>query len=237
MKFELTFKQKIRVVAALVAVNSLVIAGAGFFTQLQQARAMTRLEMALSAIQVHTEADMMHDDLRAEVYRALWTAGNARERSAAIAADVKRKTARLVALHRAASGIGLSEDIRALFVAATPGLDAYVESTQRIVDLAARDPEAAGRELTDFDARFRVLEVSFAGLTERVSTLAMMNTQTASAAEEQSYAADAIRQHVAKIQDVTSRTAEEADYTAGSAQDLAALAAQLTAAVSQFKLA
>ena len=78
---------------------------------------------------------------------------------------------------------------------------------------------------------------ALASITGRVGSLAEMNTQIASAAEEQSAVAEEVNKNIVKIRDVAVKTAEEAELTSTAAQELSMLAQQLSGAVGQFRVA
>ncbi|MCP4077007.1 MAG: methyl-accepting chemotaxis protein [Gammaproteobacteria bacterium] len=77
---------------------------------------------------------------------------------------------------------------------------------------------------------------SLSSITRAVSTILQMNTQIATAAEEQSSVAEDINRGVLKIQDISEQTAAGAAQTATSSNELADLGAHLKEVVDQFKV-
>ena len=77
---------------------------------------------------------------------------------------------------------------------------------------------------------------SLASIAAAVTTIVEMNTQIASAAEEQSSVSEEISHNVVSIQGVSEHTAAGAQQTAASSTDLARLAEQLQGLVAQFKV-
>ncbi len=77
---------------------------------------------------------------------------------------------------------------------------------------------------------------SLAEITRAIATINDMNTQIASAAEEQSAVAEEINNNVATIKRMTSETAQETRQTAGASDELAGLAVQLDGLVGRFKI-
>jgi methyl-accepting chemotaxis protein len=73
-------------------------------------------------------------------------------------------------------------------------------------------------------------------ITDAVTTINDMNTQIASAAEEQSSVAEEINRNIHAINSMTSETATEATQSAAASQELARLAMQLEQLVRQFKV-
>ncbi len=76
---------------------------------------------------------------------------------------------------------------------------------------------------------------ALAAITAAISTINDMNTQIASAAEEQSAVASEINQNVVKISDVAQANMAGAHQTAASSEELAQLATELQGLVSEFK--
>jgi len=73
-------------------------------------------------------------------------------------------------------------------------------------------------------------------ITHAVGTITEMNTQIASAAEEQSAVTEEINRNVASITDVSVQTSAGAEQTTSSANELARLAAELQVIVGQFRV-
>jgi len=69
-----------------------------------------------------------------------------------------------------------------------------------------------------------------------VKTINDMNTQIASASEEQSAVAEEINKNISNISDVAQQTATGAAQTAGASQELARLAEELQALVNRFRV-
>ncbi|MBI1422412.1 MAG: HAMP domain-containing protein [Gammaproteobacteria bacterium] len=73
-------------------------------------------------------------------------------------------------------------------------------------------------------------------ITRAVSTISDMNTQIASAAEEQSAVTEDINRNTVSIQSLANKAAEGSSHTAAAADELAALADLLRGELSQFKV-
>lgn len=77
---------------------------------------------------------------------------------------------------------------------------------------------------------------SLQSITRAVGTILQMNTQIATAAEEQSSVSEEINRNVVNIQNISEQTAQGADQTATSSAELARLGEQLQNLVGQFKI-
>jgi len=73
-------------------------------------------------------------------------------------------------------------------------------------------------------------------ITRAVATITDMNTQIASAAEEQSAVAEEMNRNIVNISQVANQTAQGAHQTATGSSEVASLAGRLQAAVGQFKV-
>jgi methyl-accepting chemotaxis protein len=73
-------------------------------------------------------------------------------------------------------------------------------------------------------------------IQQSMAAINELNTQIASAAEEQTLVAEEINRNVVVINETANQTAVAGNQTASSSQELAKLAANLQSAVSRFKL-
>jgi methyl-accepting chemotaxis protein len=101
---------------------------------------------------------------------------------------------------------------------ATLAIDKGQDKTQTTVDKA----QVAGKALSD--------------ITHAVSKIVEMNTQIATAAEEQSAVAEEINRNVSSIKTLSGKTATGAEYTAASSQELSQVAENLQQMISSFSL-
>ncbi|MDX1251777.1 MAG: methyl-accepting chemotaxis protein [Gammaproteobacteria bacterium] len=77
---------------------------------------------------------------------------------------------------------------------------------------------------------------SLASITRAVTSITDMNTQIASAAEEQSAVSEEINRNIVTISQIGSQTAAGAHQTSAASEELARLAAQLQSLVGRFKV-
>jgi methyl-accepting chemotaxis protein len=116
------------------------------------------------------------------------------------------------------------------------------EIRQMIEQLQAGAREAA-RAMAEGQAQAQasVKQAAQAGgalqsITKAVTDIVDMNTQIASAAEEQGSVAEEINRNVANIREIAKQTASGAQQTATSSEELARLAADLQRHVGQFRI-
>lgn len=120
------------------------------------------------------------------------------------------------------------------------------QSTQEIHDMIAKLQAGAQSAVKVMDesrtrAEDSVSQAARAGtsleaITSAVSLIKDMNTQIATAAEEQSAVAEEINRNVVNISDIVDRTAEGAGQTSVASEQLARLAGELQQLVNQFKV-
>ncbi len=120
------------------------------------------------------------------------------------------------------------------------------QSTQDIQDMVQRLQQDAEKAVTVMEnsrnqADTTVSQAARADealndITKSVANISDMNTQIASASEEQSAVAEEINRNITKIRDIADRTADGADQTAKASESMAGLAGQMQAVVGKFKL-
>ncbi len=120
------------------------------------------------------------------------------------------------------------------------------KSTQEIQEMIERLQAGAGNAVQVMDQAGGMAKAgqeqvekaaeSLASIASAVATINDMNTQIASAAEEQSAVTEEIHRNVMAISQVSRETADGARQTATASQQLARLAAELQELVSHFKM-
>ena len=119
-------------------------------------------------------------------------------------------------------------------------------STQEIRDMIERLQTGARNAVTAMntsrdEAQELVSQAARAGeslrtITQAVGSIAHMSLQIASATEEQSHVTEGIDANLMAIRDITTKTAEGADQTNASSQELARLAMQVQGLVNRFRV-
>ena len=182
----LSIKHRMLLLGLTAVIAMLLVGGIGLasvHSTVQSQRELVRIGQSLRA---QVEADMMHDALRADVYRAMLFAmrGDASERARIdedVAGHVKTFQARLQELQ----GLKLGTDIDAALAATQQDLRAYIDSATRMAQLAFSDLPQAQSQLTDFNQRFKALEGPMSTLSDRIAGQAETEQDAAEDAAKQ----------------------------------------------------
>ncbi len=120
------------------------------------------------------------------------------------------------------------------------------QSTQEIQEMIERLQSGASGAVAAMDkgrsqAQASVEQAGAAGdalraITQAVANITDMNTQIASAAEEQTAVADEINQNIVNISDAVGQTTQGAEHTSAASDEMARLAADLQARLGEFKV-
>jgi methyl-accepting chemotaxis protein len=142
-------------------------------------------EVSLGNAQVlrnHMRADMMHDALRSDVFRALDDAGHGAKDRAEIQADLQEHKDVFEDAVKPDARIERSPELKQAFEEVREPLAAYVAVAAKVVDLAYDKPDEARAELAAFSAAFSDLEGRMEALSEKIET--ENATAVASAADQ-----------------------------------------------------
>ena len=120
------------------------------------------------------------------------------------------------------------------------------ESTQEIESMIDKLQSGAKNAVTAMEAGREKASVgveqtkqageALAAITRAVTTISEMNTQIASAAEEQSATTEEMNKNIININQIADETANSADQSTSASAELSKLAAELQHLVSQFKI-
>jgi methyl-accepting chemotaxis protein len=118
-----------------------------------------------------------------------------------------------------------TEEIQGMIERLQGGARSAVEAMQQSREQASHGVETAAEAGSSLEK-----------ITRAVSTIAEMNTQIASAAEEQSAVAEEINRNIASISQISESNSEGAGQTATASAQLASLATELQQVVARFRL-
>jgi len=135
-------------------------------------------ETQLPASRNMTLTDMMHDGIRAVIYRALFEASVANEQAfAEIKSEYAEFSSNIGRYSDAIESLNVSDSTKQAIAKSRPALAAYIASGQAIVDAATnRNLAAAKALLPAFDSSFKDLEIKLGelgDLIEKDSTAAL----------------------------------------------------------------
>lgn len=174
----------------LVTGAAIVIFGVGadrgfglFADRLVQSQLLTRV------LRNHSNADMMHDALRSDVYSALYAVREAPQRKDEIVASTDENSAEFLSLVSENLKLDLPSDIRQSLTEIDGPLRAYVAAARELVDKTFAGSTELAPLLVAFDERFRALEVAMEVAGDRIEAFAKSETD---AANEFSYLAQKV---------------------------------------------
>ncbi len=179
---QLGVKQKLWAFAAFGIVATLIVGLAGYVGGARQTAALGELNMKLSALRNHLEADMMHDALRGDVLAAMRAAANndaeARAEITTVLKDHIEKFEGNIAKNNA---LPLPAEVKVALAEVGPALKAYETAAQDIIGLAFRDVSKADAQMPKFLESFGVLEDEMSKLSDLVESNAKSAEQNAQA--------------------------------------------------------
>jgi methyl-accepting chemotaxis protein len=142
-----------------------------------------------SGLRHQGEADMMHDALRADLYRALHAARTEPKLRPEIEKDLQEHLQRFKKNIAESKELALPADIRTGLDALDKPLEAYGKMAAELVGVAFADHAAAEKRLADFGARFDELETA----------LEHASSQLEAAAEQAQVEAEALASLTARL--------------------------------------
>ncbi len=177
----ISLKAKLLLVAAAAIVTIVLLAFGAISSTSTFADVLRRSNAATVALRNHTVADMMHDAIRADVYRALFASTNAPETKATIAADAAEHAASLRQLTAANSEMSLPPEIKAALSNVAQPLENYVSGAVRLVDSVFIDARKAEALLPEFDKQFSALEYAMDDVGDKIEAYAKSEAADAEA--------------------------------------------------------
>lgn len=175
----MTLRKKFIAFGVILLAMFVAVQGTQIWTKMLLVDAIHRQELIGKAIGNHTNADMMHDGLRADVFKALYLAhSNAGPDEKKKALDELSEHISEFRQHIADNkAFDLPPVIRAELESVDAPLDDYIKVASDIVPLALRDYQAAEAMLPGFLGSFSHLEDAMASVSERIEGEAEKITQ------------------------------------------------------------
>jgi methyl-accepting chemotaxis protein len=169
----LTVRASVRVFVALAALNAALLGCLGFWQSQRNVEITERLRGDVELARAAGMADMMHDALRASVFKAFFLGPEAgADDKKAVRdelAEFKQNFADAVAVVERQAGQG---DLAQALAEVRPVIDRYSASAQALVTAALSDPAVARQGLGGFDADFEALERKLEALSGLVEARA-----------------------------------------------------------------
>jgi methyl-accepting chemotaxis protein len=119
------------------------------------------------ALRNHMGADMMHDAMRSDVYRAMYDSA-ALGSSAEVKADLKEHAEEFRAQVATNKELSLNPAIREALSAVETPMEEYISYGEKLVPLAFTNLESAKVSLPEFQKRFSVLEEEMGKVTDLI---------------------------------------------------------------------
>ncbi|SEK34142.1 Methyl-accepting chemotaxis protein [Roseateles sp. YR242] len=168
-----TIRQRMLVLSMVSLLFVLLVGGLGYAAVVRLDAAGSALTRTSSALKSQVEADMMHDALRADVYRALHAAGRGiAGEEASVKADTAEHVKEFRELMATLKSLSLGAEIDATITRTQGSLDAYIAGASQVVGLAFSDAAAAEAQLPAFTAKFSALETEMGALSDSIEALA-----------------------------------------------------------------
>lgn len=170
---KINVRMKLLGMALLSAVMLGIVGLAGYWASERQSEAMREVSVTLAAMRNHLTADMMHDALRGDVLSAiikqdLSQEGVAYREDREILQDLNEHVALFRDMLEENSGMDLNPEIMASLNQVQPTLEAYIQSANRLTELALHDHLAAVKQINSFFADFERLEGEMEKLSEEI---------------------------------------------------------------------
>ena len=135
-----------------------------------------------TALRNHSEADMMHDALRGDVYEAVLAGGRG---DAAQIKEVQKEFSEHAANFKARidanNKLDLPPEVRADLKSLQAPLETYIRSAEEIVAIAS-EPDKASSKLKDFQGAFEALEKPMSNTSDKIEELVKLRKQEVDAA-------------------------------------------------------
>ena len=164
----LSLRAKLLIIAAFGAGGTLLVGGAAHWILVQSTSPTGTLASTNAVQRAQMDADMMHDGVRGDVYRALLarTAGNSSDLESAktdLGEHGDRLTSRLAEIARMSSSADVQQQLKAL----APSADRYLAAAARTM---SSEGAARGASQAEFDQYFSQLETEMEKLGDTIQS-------------------------------------------------------------------
>lgn len=182
----LSIRQKGLSISLLAMALSLLIAGAGVWGVVSLNRSMDESAVSAHAIRNHMQADMLHDALRADVYRGVMAA----QRDDAVELErTRRDVAEHVEGFHAAiaknQGLPHAQEVKAALDGLVSPLQGYARAAAETIDTAQNRPDRIEASLPAFQASFEALAQSMEKVSEHIEARVDESDRAGDAAGDQ----------------------------------------------------
>jgi methyl-accepting chemotaxis protein len=167
-----SIRAKFAVVAGLLFTVSTASGWIGTWSNGALSEALEHNTVLASALRNQGSADMMHDALRGDVYRALHAARAEPAARAAIEADLKEHLEKLRKDVSENKALDLPADVKDALSALDKPLEAYAASAASLVAAAFQDPAGVDDRLPGFVEAFEELETAMEQASSRIEAAA-----------------------------------------------------------------
>lgn len=178
---------KIKLLATTIASAAMIVM-LGFYASFGAsifADKLSKAQMIAAAIRNHTNGDMMHDALRADVFLAFYAASKAPERKSEVIADHKRHMNEFERLIEANKALQLPDQVEAALAKLNQPISAYIATSSELVEGAFENPDSTRAKLDEFERRFSILEETLGDAGDTIEALAADEARAATAFSQQ----------------------------------------------------
>ncbi|VVP67214.1 hypothetical protein PS918_00534 [Pseudomonas fluorescens] len=173
----MSIKLRLLLLIGTSVLTALIMGLVSYLGNGQMAEAVQDNDVGMAALRNHLEADMMHDALRADVLSAMLVGlGKSTSSQAEVRSSIDEHTAHFRAVLGENLKLPVNDTLKTALKQIKPSLDTYIGAAERIVGLALENPDAAQKELSNFNSAFSQLEDQMAALSELIES----NTQQTS---------------------------------------------------------
>ncbi len=162
----MTLRSNVLLLTLLGLLTTSVVGGMALWGFSSLHAAVDHSTLATTVVRNHMEADMMHDALRSDVLAALLAPDEAA--SSAARADLEEHSRIFRQSVDANRKLALSPEVSKTIAIVRPGIDAYIDLAEVVVERASTDKKAAAQSFVEFQAQFEALEAKMGDLSDQV---------------------------------------------------------------------